>query len=88
MEEIARDKLGIPTLKSRRRDALDFHEVSIEQVADALQAAYAKAELRLGQYREILIALVDGAGGRIEIGPIVVTVEKRVPIIMRGGVKL
>ena len=37
---IARDHLGIPTLKSRMSDALDFHDVAVWQVQTALKAAF------------------------------------------------
>ena len=37
---IARKHLGIPTLEVRRSDALDFHEVAVWSVADALHAAF------------------------------------------------
>jgi len=40
LEEIARQFLSIPTLKERRADSLDFHEVSVWSVRDALQAAF------------------------------------------------
>ncbi|GIW86358.1 MAG: hypothetical protein KatS3mg108_0682 [Isosphaeraceae bacterium] len=37
---IARKHLGIPTLETRRSDRLDFHDVAVWSVRDALQAAY------------------------------------------------
>jgi len=40
LETIARRVLGIETLKTRKADHLDFHEVSVWQVEEALQAAY------------------------------------------------
>jgi hypothetical protein len=52
LEQIARDHLDVPTLATRRTDALDFHEVAVWQVREALAAAYragvaaAKAEVR------------------------------------------
>lgn len=47
---IARDHLAIPTLESRRSDALDFHEVAVWGVRDALRAAFeAGAASRAGQ---------------------------------------
>jgi hypothetical protein len=36
LEQIARKKLGIPTLKSRGRDRLDFHEVHVDALSEAL----------------------------------------------------
>jgi hypothetical protein len=38
--EIARRHLLIETLETRKRDSLDFHEVSVWGVKSALQAAY------------------------------------------------
>ncbi len=40
MEMLEQVHLGIDTLKERRMDALDFLEVGVWQVRDALQAAY------------------------------------------------
>lgn len=40
LTRIARQHLRIETLESRRRDSLDFHEVSVLELRDALEAAY------------------------------------------------
>lgn len=40
LEAIALEHLRFPTLVARRRDALDFRDVSVWQVTDALRAAY------------------------------------------------
>lgn len=40
IENIAQKKLGIPTLETRGSDSLDFYDVAVWQVRDALQAAY------------------------------------------------
>ncbi len=37
---IARDILGIETLETRNADTLDFHELSVWQIRQALLAAY------------------------------------------------
>jgi len=37
---IAREHLGIETLRTRNSDSLDFHDVSVRGVKDALLAAY------------------------------------------------
>lgn len=37
---IARKELGMPTLQARRSDSLDFRELSVWQVRDALRAAF------------------------------------------------
>ena len=40
LTDIANACLGILTLETRNRDALDFHELSVWQIKKALQAAY------------------------------------------------
>ena len=40
LEGLARDKLQIPTLSERKADGLDFHELSVWQIQEALAAAY------------------------------------------------
>ena len=40
LERIAKTELRIPTLKERKMDALDFHEVSVWGLKRALLAAY------------------------------------------------
>jgi hypothetical protein len=40
MEVLAQVHLGISTLKERNMDALDFHEVGVLQLKDALRAAF------------------------------------------------
>jgi hypothetical protein len=40
LTQIARQHLGIETLKTRNQDALDFHDVSVGGVKTALLAAY------------------------------------------------
>lgn len=39
-DQIARDVLGIPTLTTRNSDRLDFYDVSVWSVAQALEQAY------------------------------------------------
>ena len=38
--EIARRLLGIETIETQSSDALDFHDLAVWQVREALQAAY------------------------------------------------
>jgi len=38
--QIAQQYLDIETLKTRRMDALDFHDCAVWSIKDALQAAY------------------------------------------------
>ena len=40
LTQIAQRILRIETLESRHRDSLDFHEVSVLELRDALEAAY------------------------------------------------
>jgi hypothetical protein len=40
VEAIAKKHLGLETLEARNMDSLDFHELSVWQVRDALLAAY------------------------------------------------
>ncbi len=40
LERIARAKLGIEALETRRSDELDFHEVAVWSIRAALEAAY------------------------------------------------
>ena len=44
---IAQKRLGIDTLETRNSDGLDFHEVAVWSLRDALDAAF-KAGLELG----------------------------------------
>lgn len=40
IQNIACDVLGLETLDARRRDSLDFHELSVWQIREALEAAF------------------------------------------------
>jgi hypothetical protein len=40
LTQIAQNKLGIETLETRRSDSLDFHDVAVWCVRDALEAAF------------------------------------------------
>ena len=40
LERISKDFLDINTLKERKSDELDFHDVAVWSLADALYAAY------------------------------------------------
>ncbi|WP_374297593.1 hypothetical protein [Sphingomonas sp.] len=48
LTRIAQHHLRIETLESRRRDSLDFREVSVMELRDALEAAY-KAGVEQGR---------------------------------------
>lgn len=40
IERIARDILRIETLETRKSDSLDFHDVAVWSIKEALEAAY------------------------------------------------
>lgn len=40
LTQIAQTKLGIDTLETRRADSLDFHDVAVWCLRDALEAAF------------------------------------------------
>ena len=40
IEKIAKEKLGLETLATRKMDELDFYDMSVWQLKDALEAVY------------------------------------------------
>lgn len=40
LTQIAQDKLGIETLETRKSDSLDFHDVAVWCLREALEAAF------------------------------------------------
>jgi hypothetical protein len=52
LEGIARRALGIPTLRTRRSDRLDFREVAVWSLLEALRLAYAAGYERAVADRE------------------------------------
>jgi len=40
IERIALDLLGLETLQTRKRDRLDFHDLAVWDIREALEAAY------------------------------------------------
>lgn len=40
LENIARTVLGLETLATQNSDSLDFHELAVWQIQEALEAAY------------------------------------------------
>ena len=40
IEDIAKQHLGLSTLETRRSDSLDFHDVAVWCLRDALEAAF------------------------------------------------
>jgi hypothetical protein len=62
LDQIAHTHLGLASLRPRGHDALDFPEVGVWSLADALAAAYAAGyEAGRGQ---ALVARTDAAQGR------------------------
>ncbi len=47
LTQIAQSKLGIETLETRKSDSLDFHDVAVWCLRDALEAAF-NAGVELG----------------------------------------
>lgn len=39
-EKIAQDVLGLDTLETRNADSLDFHDLAVWQIREALERAY------------------------------------------------
>lgn len=50
--KIAQQCLGIETLQTRKSDGLDFHDVAVWGVKDALEAAYAAGQLSATKKRK------------------------------------
>ena len=48
LEKIAQERLRLPTLEIRRKDTLDFHNVAVWEIREALEAAY-----RAGYFRAV-----------------------------------
>ncbi|MBF0354953.1 MAG: hypothetical protein HQL43_06945 [Alphaproteobacteria bacterium] len=48
ISEIASKILGLETLESRKRDSLDFHDLSVWSIKEALSAAF-EAGLQIGK---------------------------------------
>jgi len=40
IEEIAREIIGLETLETRHSDSLDFHDMAVWTIREALEAAY------------------------------------------------
>lgn len=56
LTQIARRHLGIETLEVRNSDRLDFHEVGVAGVSQALDAAYIAGQAELLAAAEALLA--------------------------------
>lgn len=57
ISKIAKQHLHIQTLKTRKRDCLDFHNVAVWEVGDALDAAYRAGQASTSQ--QIIEAICD-----------------------------
>ncbi len=64
LEAIAKKQLEIPTLEERKSDRLDFHEVSVWGLLNALERAY-EAGRDAGRDEEATRAAEDAAGESI-----------------------
>lgn len=58
LTRIARTTLGIETLETQKSDRLDFHDIAVWRLRDALEAAY---NAGLEQGRKVTTA--DASGG-------------------------
>jgi hypothetical protein len=66
LSAIAAKELDIPTLETRGRDSLDFHEVSVWSLAESLCQAHKAGELsaiasRTGPYTRCIARLINRA---------------------------
>jgi len=61
LERIAAEHLGIETLEARKRDSLDFHEVSVWGVKAALEAACDAVLASAKAYRATAIEVRDSS---------------------------
>ena len=52
LQQIAREKLFIETLETRHSDSLDFHDVSVWCLKDALEAAFRDGMAYANQQRK------------------------------------
>ncbi len=51
MTSIAREVLDIPTLDTRRSDSLDFHDIAVWRVKEALERAFEAGQRDTGPRR-------------------------------------
>ncbi|MCL4197698.1 MAG: hypothetical protein KJZ69_09420 [Phycisphaerales bacterium] len=63
---IAREALGLETLDTRRSDSLDFHDLAVWCVKDALQRAYEAGR----QSARPTNAVCPACGRKVEITPL------------------
>lgn len=56
VEKVAQNMLGIPTLRERGRDSLDFHEVSVWDLERALELAFIRGQQQATNDIEKMIA--------------------------------
>jgi hypothetical protein len=64
IDRIAREILGLETLERRNRDSLDFHDLAVWQIEDALKAAYlAGARSKDLELRMSIALLVEASDG-------------------------
>ena len=85
IEKIAKDKLGLETLEEQKMDELDFHDLSVWQIKDALKSAFqagqkAKCE-KLYYWNEINEAMMKTGYSAKQIARFLSVLTK----INRGG---
>lgn len=66
LNTIAREALGLETIETRNRDSLDFHDLAVWCVKDALQRAYEAGR----QSARPTKAVCPACGREIEITPV------------------
>lgn len=61
LEQIARNQLGVETLETRNSDSLDFHDVGVASLRDALMIAYlaGRAGVETAESRDTIGPLLD-----------------------------
>ena len=74
IEKIARDVLGLDTLETRKSDRLDFHDLAIWKIREALADAYL-AGMDDSQRLVNRVARLNPAAGEIGAGMLASLVE-------------
>ncbi len=66
IEQIAKDILDLETLETRKSDRLDFHDLAVWEVREALERAF-RAGLEAGQKAARRDTAVDASGKRVSV---------------------
>jgi hypothetical protein len=72
IDRIARDILGLETLETRKWDSLDFHDLAVWSIKEALEAAYAAGgrQPKLRKALRNLIKASDDLARAIELAAV------------------